>query len=164
MEMDLILPRGITGFNVRRGQPQADPSRFCADCQYVVTSLAGRSEDRKQVLAPRLVNFITQILVFPDAEVTALLNRHYPCLGFCRPLEPGNCTLEFVDPRPRRVATLFESLGRYRLLNRAELNQPVTAAMCVELGRGERDQLKYWSKLAPERNLRVGDVVFNFWD
>ena len=59
---------------------------------------------------------------------------------------------------------MFESLGRYRLLTRAELNQPVTELMCVELGHAERDQLKYWSKLAAEGNLRVGEVVFNFWD
>jgi hypothetical protein len=115
-------------------------------------------------MAPHLVNFITQVLVFPGAEVTALLNRHYPWLGFCRLLEPGNCRLEFVDPSPRRVVASFESLGRYRLLNRAELNQPVTEAMCADLSRVELNQIKYWRKLAAERNLRVGDVVFNFWD
>jgi hypothetical protein len=162
--MDLILPRGITGFSVPRGRPEADLLQFCADCQQVVTLLSGHSEDRQQVMAPHLVNFITQVLVFPGVEVTALLDRHYPWLGFCRLLKPGNCRLEFVDPSPHRVVTSFESLGRYRLLNRAELNQPATEATCGELGRAERDQLKYWSKLAAERNIRVGDVVFNFWD
>lgn len=164
MDVDLVLPRGITGFSVPRGRPEADPPQFRADCQQVVTLLSGRREDRQQVMAPRFVNFITQVLVFPGAEVTALLNRHYPWLGFCRLLKPGNCRLEFVDPSPSRVVDSFESLGRYRLLNRAELNQPVTAAMCGELSRAEREQVKYWSKLAAEGHLRVGEVVFNFWD
>jgi len=163
-EMELILPRGITGFSVPKGSPQADPARFGEDCLHVVTRLSGRCEERQQVMAPRLVNFVAQYLAFPGSEVTALLNRHQPWLGFCRPFKPGNCWLEFVDPRPRRVVALFESLGRYRILSQAELIQPVTAAMCAEFRRAERDQLKYWSKLAPERRLRVGDVVFNFWD
>ena len=159
--MDLILPRGITGFSVPRGRPQADPSHFCADCQQVVALLSGRREDLQQVMAPHLVNFITQLLVFPGAEVTALLNRHYPWLGFCRVLKPGNCWREFVDPSPRQVIASFESLGRYRLLSWAELNQPVTEAMCVELGRAERGQLKYWSKLAGEGNLRLATQVYS---
>jgi hypothetical protein len=116
------------------------------------------------VLAPHLVNFITEVLVLPDGEVTALLNRYYPWLGFCRPLEPGDCWFEFVDPRPRRVGASFAATGRYRVLTREDLDQPLTEAMCVELGRAEIHQLKYWTKLAEHETIRVGDVVFNFWD
>lgn len=160
----MILPRGITGFNVPKGQAQADRRTFRKDCWQVVTPLSGRAEDRQQVLAPDLVNFISQVLVLPGGEVAALLNRHHPWLGFCRPLEPGQCSLEFVDPCPRRLAESFSALGRYRVLSRAELDQPVTPAMCVELDRGEVSQLKYWSKPAGQDKLRVGEVVFNFWD
>ena len=114
------------------------------------------------MLAPRFVNFITQVLVLPGGEVTALLNRHYPWLGFCRPLEPGDCGLEFVDPP--RVGASFAALGRYRVLSRTELDQPVTEAMCAELGHAEVQQFKYWSKLTGRGKIRVGQVVFNFWD
>jgi hypothetical protein len=158
----LILPRGITGFNAPKKCPEADPRSFRADCWQVVAPLSGRAEDRRQVLAPRHVNFLTQVLVLPDGEVTALLNRHYPWLGFCRPLEPGNGSMEFVDPR--RVGASFGALGRYFVVPRAQLDQPVTEAMCAELGPAELKQLKYWSELAGRGNIRVGQVVFNFWD
>jgi hypothetical protein len=158
----LILPRGITGFNTPKDRPEADPRSFRADCWQVVAPLSGRAEDRQQVLAPRHVNFLTQVLVLPGGEVTALLNRHYPWLGFCRPLEPGNGSLEFVHPG--RAGASFGALGRYFVLSRAQLDQPVTEAMCAELGPAERQQLKYWSALAGRGNIRVGQVVFNFWD
>lgn len=162
MESSLILPRGITGFNVPKDCPQADPKQFRADCQQVVATRSGRVEDRQQVLAPRLVNFLTQVLVLPKGDVTVLLNRYHPWLGFCRPLNPGNCTLEFIDPG--RVADAFAALGRYRILSSAELDQLVNDAICEELGPAEVHQLKHWSKLEASGNLRVGQVVFNFWD
>jgi len=59
---------------------------------------------------------------------------------------------------------VFAALGRYRVLSRDELEQPVTEAMCAELGRAELHQLKYWRKLTGQAKLRVGEVVFNFWD
>jgi hypothetical protein len=159
-----MLPRGITGFNVPKSHPRADPKGFRADCWSVVAPFSGRVEDRPQVLAPDHVNFLTQVLIFPGAEMTVLLNRHYPWLGFCRPLVPGECSLVFVNPHPRRVAESFAALGRYRVLSREELDQPVTEAMCEALGRGETQQLGYWSKLLRPDLIRVGEVVFNFWD
>jgi hypothetical protein len=158
------LPCGISGFDVPKERVQADPRSFEADCRQVVVPFSGRAVDRPQVLAPHLVNFITRVLVLPAGETTVLLNRHCPWLGFCQPLEPGDCSLEFVDPRPRRMAGSFAALGRYRVLTREELNQPVTEAMCVELRHAEMQQLKYWSKLRGPDTVRVGDVVFNFWD
>jgi hypothetical protein len=158
----VILPRGITGFNVPKGQAGSDPRGLRADCWQVVGPLQGRVVDRQQVLDARFTSFLTQVLALPDGEVTALLNKVHPWLGFCRPLEPGDCALVFVDPGPAAVA--FAALGRYQVLTPAELERPVGEAMCVELGRAEREQLKYWSKLAGRSGLRVGDVVFNFWD
>jgi hypothetical protein len=70
--------------------------------------------------------------------------------------------LVFVDPEP--VAASFAALGPYRVLSQAELDQPVTQAMCAELGHAEMHQLKYWSKLDGRGRLRLGEVVFNFWD
>ena len=67
-------------------------------------------------------------------------------------------------PGAGRIGTAFAELGRYRVLSQAELEQPVHATMCAELGRGELAQLKYWAKVAGHGKLRVGDVVFNFWD
>jgi hypothetical protein len=158
----LILPRGITGFNVPKGHVEADPQTFHADCWLAVTPLRGRVEDRPQVLNPRFTNFITQVLVLSDGVVTALLNKVHAWVGFCRPLEPGDCWLEFVDMDS--VGNALAALDRYRVLSRAELEQSVTESMCAELGPAELHQLKYWSKLAERGKLRVGEVVFNFWD
>jgi hypothetical protein len=110
----------------------------------------------------RFTSFLTQVLVLPGGEVTALLNKVHPWLGFCRPLEPGDCWLEFVDPG--RVGELFAALGRYRVLAGTDLDQPVSETICAELGPAELHQLKYWSKSAGRGTLRVGGVVFNFWD
>ena len=156
----MVFPHGITGFNVPKGHPPVDPVRFQRDCRQIVRPLAGQVQERPQVPAAEHVNFLTLVLVTPYVEVTALLNRHYPWLGFCRPLEPGTCSLDFVDPG--RLADSFAALGRYRILAQAELDQPVTDAICAELGRGELQQLKYWSK--GRGRLRVGEIVFNFWD
>lgn len=158
----LILPRGITGFNVPKGYPKADPASFRADCWQVVAPLCGRVEDRQQVLYAPCTNFLTQVLVLAKVEATVLLNKMHPWLGFCRPLEPGDCSLEFIDPGT--VPARFAALGRYRVLSREELDQPVSSEMIEELGSGESHQIKYWSKLAGPGKLRVGQVVFNFWD
>jgi hypothetical protein len=158
----VLLPRGITGFNVPKGHTEADARSFRADCWQVVALLRGRVEDRPQVLSPQFTSFITQVLVLPDGEVTALLNKVHAWVGFCRPVEPGNCSLEFVDTDA--VGNVFAALDRYRVLTRAELEQPVSESMCAELGHAELYQLKYWSKLAGKGKLRAGDVVFNFWD
>src|SRR5262245_61613652 len=131
----MILPRGITGFNVPAGQVEADPRRFRADCRAAAAPLRGRVEDRRQVLDERFTNFITQVLALPGGAVTALLNKVHPWVGFCQPLEPGDCWLEFVDPGP--VAAALAALGRYRVLPAADWEQSVTEAMCAELGRAE---------------------------
>jgi len=156
----VILPRGITGFNIPKGHAAPDPSRFRADCWQVVAPFGGRVDDRPQVLNPRFTNFITQVLVMPDGEVTALLNNVHAWVGFCHPLEPGNCRMDFVDPG--RVGNALAALDRYRVLARAELEQTVSESLCAELGHAELHQLKYWSKLGGKP--RVGEVVFNFWD
>lgn len=158
----MILPRGITGFDVPKGHAEADLRGFRADCWAVVTPRHGRVEDRQQVLDARSTSFLTQVLVLPRGEVTALLNKVHPWVGFCRPLTPGECRPEFVDAG--RVGASFAALRRYRVLSRAELDRPVGAAMFAELGRGEVRALRYWSELAGPGKLRVGDVVFNFWD
>lgn len=158
----MLLPRGITGFSVPADLPGSDAVAFRADCWQVVQPLKGRVEDRPQVLDARVTSFMTQVLVLPAAEVTVLLNKVHPWVGFCRPLDPGDCSMEFVDAE--RVAAAFAGLGRYRVLSGAELDQPVGEAMCAALGHAERQQLNYWAKLAGRGKLRVGDVVFNFWD
>lgn len=158
----MFLPSGITGFNVPKGHPESDPRSFRADCWQIVAPLRGRAEDRPQVVDSRFTSFISQVLVLPEIEVTVLLNKVHPWVGFCRPLEPGNCRLEFVDPGP--VVVSFAALDRYRVLSRAELDQPISEAMCAELGHAEMQQLKYWSKADGRGKLRVGEVVFNFWD
>jgi hypothetical protein len=158
----MILPRGITGFGVPNGHAYADPQIFRADCWEVVAPMGGRAEDRKQVLDVRSTSFLTQVLVFPGSEVTALLNKIHPWVGFCIPLVPGDCRQEFIDARA--VAARFEALGRYRVLSGTELDQPVDEAMCAALRGVELHQLKYWGKLLGRGQLRVGDMVFNVWD
>lgn len=158
----MVFPPGITGFDVPKAHAEADPRTFREDCWQVATSLDGRAENRRQVLDARFTSFLAQVLVLPTIEMTVVLNKVHPWVGFCRPLEPGECLLEFVDPAP--LAAAFAALGRYRVLSQAELDQAVSDSMCVELGDAERHQLKYWSKSYGRGSLRVGDVVFNFWD
>ena len=62
----MILPRGITGFDVSRGQPTPDSKGFLADCWGVALALRGRIDDRPQVLAGSLTNFVAHVVVLPD--------------------------------------------------------------------------------------------------
>jgi hypothetical protein len=119
-------------------------------------------EDRAQTLPGAPISFITRLLIVPGVEIAALLNSVHPWLGFCRPLTPGELSLDFVD-HPSFAAALAAT-GRYRVLTSQELEHPITEDMCSELRQGELIQLKYWSRLAGRGKLRVGDVVFNFWD
>lgn len=158
----MILPRGITGSNVPKGHALCDADEFRAHCWQAAIALKGRVEDRRQELDSTFTSFMTQVIVLPEHEVTVLLNKVYPWVGFCRPLEPGDCWLEFVDPIP--LTTSFAAIVQYLILSQRELDQPVTKAMCTELGAAELQSLKYWSKLAGHGKLRVGEVIFNFWD
>ncbi len=158
----VILPRGVTGFDVPEGQPTPDSKVFLGDCWHVAIASRGRVDDLPPVPAWWVANFVAHLLVLPDGAVTALLNRVHPWVGFCRPMGPGSGLLEFTEPG--HVGAALGELGRYRVLTHAKLEQPVGASMCAELGRGESAQLKYWAKAAGPGKLRVGDVVFNFWD
>lgn len=154
----MILPRGITGFNVPKKAPRPDEKTFVSDC-WAAVAPRGRVEDRPQILEGSPTSFLTRVLVLPRHEITVLLNSVYPWVGFCRPLQPGMMRLDFVDPG--RVATALTASERYRILEASELDQPATEDMLAELGRGERKQLNYWQGID---QVRVGDLVFNFWD
>jgi hypothetical protein len=158
----MLLPRGVTGFNVPRKHAGTDIDDFRADCLAVAASVGGHAEARQQVLDVRSTSFVTQVILLPDESFTALLNKYFPLLGFCEVMTPGDCSLRFIDPG--RAADRFARTGRYRVLNREELVQPVTDDMCEKLGRGEMLNLKYWRSLAGTGPIRLGDVVFNFWD
>ena len=156
----MILPRGITGFDAPQRSKWPDQKAFRSDCWAAVTPSRGRVDGRPQVFEGSPTSFVTRVLVLPKGEVSVLLNAFHPWVGFCKPLEPGHCRPEFLDPG--RVADRFAATGRYRVFEAREWEQAVTAEMCVELGRGERGQLKYWGSFGGP--MRVGDVVFNFWD
>jgi hypothetical protein len=151
----LILPRGITGTNVPKRHDGPDPRVFRADCEQVTAARHGRAEDRPQ--GP-YTSFVAQELVLPKGEVTALSNKFHPWVGFCVAAVYG--PIDFVDP-PVAVAEAFVALGRYRLLSKAELDLPVVEDMCVDLRDAEVKNIRYWGQGRP---LRVGDVVFNYWD
>jgi hypothetical protein len=158
----MMLPKGITGFNVPKTAATVDTMTFVADCRAFAARHRGRVEDRPQTLPGSPISFITRLLILPGIEIAALLNSVHPWIGFCRPLTPGQTSLDFVD-HPA-FATALAATGRYRVLTAQELAHPVTEDMCSELRHGELTQLKYWSNLAGRGKLRVGDVVFNFWD
>lgn len=158
----MILPRGVTGFDVPKGHRGPDRRGFLADCWQAAIGLRGRVEDRPQVAEWVCVNFDAWRIVLPGGEVTALLNQFHPWVGFCRPLEPGSSHLDFVEAEA--IGAALADWGRYRVLTQAELMSPMTETMVGELGKGERSQLKRWAKVAGRGGLRVGDVVFNFWD
>ena len=157
-----ILPRGITGFNVPKGHPGSDRRAFLADCWQAAVCRRGRVEDRRQVKESVSANFDAWRIVLPDGEVTALVNHVHPWVGFCGPLGTRSFQPEFVEPG--RFGAALADTGRYRVLSQAELEQPVSVLACSESRKGELAQLKYWDKVAGRGRLRVGDVVFNFWD
>ena len=109
------LPRGITAFYAPEVVRVPDERTFRGDCWSVAISLGGRVVDRAQVLPGSITSFVAQVLDVPGGPVTALLNRAHPWLGFCTPVEPGDCSFRFLDPAP--VAEGFAALGRYLLLN-----------------------------------------------
>ncbi len=157
----MVLPRGITGFTVPKGWSLIDPVAFHADCWQVATALGGRVEDRRSA-SSALASFHARELVLPGGNVTALVNKVHPWVGFCRSTGLEEWPREFTDHGP--VAASFAGLGRYRVLTQGELDQPVGEPMCAELSHGELVQFKYWSKSAGRGGLRVGEVVFNIWD
>ncbi len=158
----MILPRGITGFNVPKTAATVEVKVFVADCWSAVARQGGRVDDRPQILRGAHASFVSRVLMLQAGELSVLLNAVYPWVGFCEPLTPGDCSINFLDARS--VAPAFAATGRYRALSAEEVERPITDDMCQELGRGELQQLKYWSGLAGRRRLRVGDVIFNFWD
>jgi hypothetical protein len=81
----LILPRGLTGFDVPNSHAQSDPRRFRADCWGIVAPRHRRVEDRPQALDARLTSFIAEVLALSEGEVATLLNKLHPSVGFCRP-------------------------------------------------------------------------------
>jgi hypothetical protein len=158
----MILPKGITGFNVPNSAAQVDLKLFTADCWAAATAKGGRLEDRPQTLPGAPTSFIARLLVLDRVEIAVLLNAVHPWVGFCLPLTPGHISLEFVDHSP--IATALAATGRYHILTKQELECPVTDDKCGRLTHGEVSQLKYWSHLVGRGKMRVGDVVFNFWD
>lgn len=158
----MILPKGITGFDVPSNVTAINTKTFVADCWAAAVRQGGRVEDRPQILPGAQTSFLSTVVIIQSGELAVLLNAIYPWVGFCEPLAPGNCLLKFIDARS--VAPALAATGRYRVLSARELQCPVTDDMCRELGRAELQQLKYWSGLAGRGRLRAGDVVFNFWD
>lgn len=158
----MILPKGITGFDVPKTATTVDSKTLVDDCWSAVARQGGRVENRQQTLPGAITSFISRVLILQRGEVAVLLNSVYPWVGFCRPFTPGDCSLDFVDHRS--ISPLLAAIGRYRVLTAEELQLPITNEMCVELGRGELEQLKYWSSFTGRGRLRVGDAVFNFWD
>lgn len=153
------LPRGITGFDIPPDLPPCDERWFRTDLWNAIRPLHGAVIDRPTSRAVAAANFATYYAELPEQTFCVLRNTIYPWVGFCEPLPLGDMTWRFLD-HPSLSAALSHG-GRYRVLSRAELQQDVTQPMCAGLGPAELKQLRYWQK---QIGLRVGDVVFNYWD
>jgi hypothetical protein len=150
------FPRGVTGFAPAM-ETFTDARQFRADCFDVARNLNAKVRNRE---IDFWKSYVAQDLVWPDLALVVLLNKAVPIIGFCQVFEPGTLDFEFLDHE--RVAAQFLEQKRYELWNKAQLDSFVTDEMFEDLIEPEQRHAKYWRKY--HRPMRVGDVVFNYWD
>ncbi|RCS41032.1 hypothetical protein DTL42_20800 [Bremerella cremea] len=154
--MGTILQRGITGFRDRRDQPlpMCDLNAFRSAC-HTVSQVTKCSLSAPIQQPNNQRNFITAQFATPYGEIAAMLNQHFPLLGFAVASLPGK-QLRFVDAPEQ--ATAFTQLGMYRVLSLSDLQQPITDDDLASLSPTEIEQVNYWKPTS------LGQIIFNAWD
>jgi hypothetical protein len=154
----MILPTGVTGFWQNGIQPPtaSNVKGFVSACHEAARRLGGNVIASEEPYSRKTNNFAVVIVVFPRQRVAALLNAHYPIVGFAEPIPVHEQEIRFADAPSLREQLL--SSGVYQVLSREALETAVTPAAARELADGEVEQIRYW------KPRRVGDIIFNFWD
>ena len=155
----MILPRGITGFDVPGGHPATDLRTLTGDCWQFAAPRKGRVG--KFSSPEPVTNFVTVTITLPDRQITLLANHTHPWLAFSATPQLARPFIHFDHPHD--LTEHLTQTGRYYIPTVRQLETPATGSACAELGSGERGQLVYWARAYGE-NLRVGDLVFNHWD
>ena len=151
------LPPGITGVGPGSGVvPDTDYHAFCEDCHAAARLLSGTVARMEPPWGQHTNNFATVVLQLPEGPVAALLNAHYPIVGFAEPPPMGAVAVRFTEAV--RLTEVFRSIGRYTVLERQDLERLITEEDASDLDLDERKQLAYWGP------ARVGDAIFNAWD
>ena len=153
----MILPPGVTGFDVPAEHSASDLRAFVGDCWQFAAPRKGCVETNDRATRD-CANFFVVTVRLPDQTLTVLLNHVVPWVAFGKTLELSFPIITFDHDRP--LAEHLEATGRYRVLTPAELD---AEANLTELGPGERRQLDYWTR-SYRLDLRVGDIVFNRMD
>ena len=158
-----VLPAGVTGFAHRVRKPEwpwTDANAFRERCRAAARALRRKFLGFDEPYSRTTNSFAVATLDAPAGPVAVLLNAHFPIVSFA--VAPAVDALEqrFVDAP--ELLEHFRALGAYEVLDRSEVEAPITDAAVALLSKGERGQLKYWMRNSS--NFRVGDVIFNNWD
>jgi hypothetical protein len=161
----MILQRGITGFRHIDDAPiqVLDMADFHYQCYTVARSIGGRVISKSHTPDGVPTNFVMAVLDLPNRPLAILMNHHFPIIGLAVAPQDGNIGLpHFVEHGANdgssTIAEYFQAAGKYQVLNRADLEQPLCERDLALLAPAEAMQIRYW------RPYRVGDVIFNFWD
>lgn len=145
----MLLPKGITGFFTQGQQtpPRTDLAAFKKCCFAAARARRARVVSFSDADSAPVRNFHTCQLSTPEREILIMCNAHFPLVALQR---DG----EFVDEP--QLAPFFSS--DFRVLGKAELEEPIDSSEMSELDPAEVDQARYW------KPRRIGDVVYNDWD
>jgi len=155
------LRRGITGIYSNHGDPPVVPTTdvkaFRSHCHLAARAVGAKLQTIKDRYdGVGICNFAIAYFEFSDAIVAALLNVVHPVIAFAKCPVDGQVTFDYVDCP--KLAEEFRCLGAYSIAGCAELNQPLVRELCEDLAPDEVKRVRYF------RPMRVGDVIFNFWD
>ena len=152
------FPRGVTVYGPAIEKVTSpDMPQFRADCWSVARNLKAKVENCDP---DPFKSYDAQILVWPDTSIVVVLNKVVPILAFCELFEPLTSVLKFIDHG--KAAAEFLDMKAYEVWSKDQLELLVTDEMFEDLIPSEQRHVKYWRKC--HRPMRVGDVVFNYWD
>lgn len=148
------LPAGITGAAQRRTAPR----KFRTACTLAARPSRGVVEQFTSAFKSRSPNFHDAWLLWrrakPPYALRALCNASFPYVVFCEAESGFKHSHRFVD-RPD-LAALFPS--EYQVLSKADAERYPVPELLARLPAGERARIEKW------RPMRLGDLIFNYWD
>ena len=152
----VVLPQGITGFGeFEEGSepPAPDESDFLAYCHAVALQLGGKVVAR----GPQgFRNFIFVTLELQGHELSVLMNAYHPIIAFAEPVD--DCVFYPSLTDATRVAEEFQKFGCYQVLERQELDEPISEEAISKLADAELHEMRYWQPKT------IGELLFNSWD
>ncbi|TWT62984.1 hypothetical protein [Rubinisphaera italica] len=152
----MILRIGITGFRERLDPPLSlsDIAKFKTSCFEFARKTGARVNSENLKAPNETSNFRTAHFETPNQKFSALVNLHFPVIGFVSRTGGFNSSnLQFIDCLWE--TTEFED---FEILSQSDLQKEISKEELEQLSPAERIQVKYW------KPKRIGDVIFNCWD